>query len=223
MIVIAATWQREVGAAAVAGLAASVVPVIVLALASLRQRRQVLRLDSETPSAEALRQAVSATETGQSELLRRILISAIEDVASSQDMATSFVRAALFAASPGGSFRIPDGLAVNFTNPDETKIAIQAGESGVGLAVSDNAPVISIFTAPQVDSTIVDDEERSRIDPALRWIIAIPIRLDGADAPWVLAVDGLNEARTEAQLHSAVGRLLYYGELLQLLLKHNAK
>jgi hypothetical protein len=212
-------WQRQVLTALGVGLGAGVAAVAALLLISWFQRKRVIALAKTKVSDTDLSRAASEVAKDKSELLRKVVNSAIADVAADQNLPKDLVRGALFARSPGGSLRIPDGLAVNFRSHDEEVIAIRPGESGVGEAVSSGRPVITVFVSPGEDTTIQDETERARIDPDLRWIISLPIASPGEYAPWVLAIDGLTTARTQEQLRSSVGRLLYYVELLELLLR----
>jgi len=131
------------------------------------------------------------------------------------------VRGAVFGLTGGGTIAIVDDLAVNFDKIDE-QTRLLSGESGVGEVVRSDTTVVTVFDDPR-SSSADEPGESEVIDPALRWTIALPIGLADGRPLWVLRVDGLVESRSEGQLESSVARLLYYRELLELLLKGLAR
>lgn len=218
----AVRWMHDVLIASAGGLAFGLVSAVVVVAAARTQARRIRTLAEFVPSGTQLDRAEQALAGGQNDLLRKLVESAVADVADDQGLAAGTVRGSIFAPDDQNVLRIPGRLAVNFGSPEEATIRIRPGESGVGEAYESGQPVITIFRSPGEDSTIADPEERAKVDPALRWIVSVPvIALRGERPRLVLEVDGTQQ-RTAEQLHSAVGRLLYYREVVELLLKERA-
>jgi hypothetical protein len=215
---VAATRLVDVLVAASVGLAAVGFASAGLAALSVRQRRRVQSLAQASFDFEAMTSAALQARRDESELIRDVLRSAVTDVAADQQLADGLVTGAIFAPAPDGSFRIMEGQSVNLEKPN-FELQVRPGETGVGEAIRTGKPVVTVFRAPLEESTIEDPEQRMRINPALRWIIAVPILAEAHRPLWVLSIAGLVEARSPEQLQSSAGHLLYYRELLELLLK----
>lgn len=214
MPVLASTFTDLLTAIGV-GLAASVAVSVAVTVRKLLDERQNRALLTPSGPVDTERAAVAAEEKDTG-VIRDVLASAVADVAVDQKLAPSLVRGSLFQLRDG-SLRMLKDQSVGFGAPDEALIRIQLGETGVGEAAEKGNPIITVFRSPLEESTISDPEARKRINPALRWIISIPILEPDGKPFWVMAIDGLVEPRTTEQLHSSVARLLYYREIFEML------
>jgi hypothetical protein len=217
MIVLAVNIPASVG---VGLLAAGLASAGLAALRAL-QRRRVQSLAKQPVDFDSMKDAAQQIAKDEPEILHDVLQSAVADLAADQQLADGLVTGAFFVPAPDGSFEILEGQTVNLEGPD-SELHIQPGETGVGEAIEEGKPVVTLFSSPLEESTIRDPEQRRLINPALRWIIALPILADDGRPVWVLSITGLVEPRTAEQLQSAVGHLLYYREFLELLLKRIA-
>jgi hypothetical protein len=218
MTLLATTRLGDLVIAVAVGTIAVGVASAGLAGLGARQRRRVQSLAQASFDFEVMAGAALRANREQSELIHDVLRSAVEDVASDQELADGFVTGAIFAPAPDGSLEILEGQTVNLEGP-ESGLRVRPGETGVGEAIRASNPVVTVFRSPLEESTIQDPEQRGRINPALRWIIAVPILAEDDNPVWVLSIAGLVETRTADQLQSSVGHLLYYREFLELLLK----
>jgi hypothetical protein len=219
MIVIASTVSNVLVAVG-AAVAASVAVTAALGLITLRdERRNRVLLQDSKASASELEHAAAEAEKESRAVIHDVLESAVAEVAADQQLSSGLVRGALFAREPDGSLRIVEGQTVGFESREEARIRIQPGESGTGEAAKAGLPAVTVFRSVLDETTIEDPEERARIDPSLRWIISVPVLGGDHQAVWVLSVDGLVEPRTQEQLQSSVAHLLYYGRILELLLR----
>ena len=210
--------------AVLTGLGASVALSAVLGLRRLydEKRNRSLMESRETPG--AIKYAAAVAELEDSEVIHDVLESAVADVAADQQLPPAFVRGALFAQQQNDkSLRILAGQTVGFEDQDEALIEMQEGKTGVGEAAESAHPVITVFESPQIQTTIEAEKEREQINPALRWIISVPILESGGKPLWILTVEGLVESRTTEQLRSSVARLLYYQEILEMLVHARAR
>lgn len=161
---------------------------------------------------------VSSANT--SEILRDLLSRASRDVAGEQDLEDSVVRAALFRKH-GEVLRIVPGLAWNMNNSEELRIEIGLGEGSAGKAFITGRQNIAIYHQARGDTSISDINQRSRVDPNLKWIISTPILGPKKEILGVLNVDGLMKERTAEQLESSVGTMAYWSQLAGLVLGVN--
>jgi hypothetical protein len=218
MTLLAAIQPVDVLAAVGVGVAGVGLASGGLAWLRARQRKRVQQLVSASVDFEAMANAASRAQREKPELIHEVLRSAVADVAADQRLADGLVTGAIFGAGPDGSLRILEGQTVNL-NGTEYAIEVWPGETGVGEAFQTGNPVVTVFRSPFEESTIQDPKQRELINPALRWIIAIPVVAGDHHALWVLSIAGLVDVRSPEQLQSSVGRLLYYREFLELLLK----
>jgi hypothetical protein len=210
-----ATIATDVLTAVAVGIAAAGLVTAVLALLINRQRIRVTKLAHAHLEFNAVLEAAHSASEKQAELIREVLQSAVIDVADDQKLPQDLVSSAIFASPNDGPFEIVPGLAVNIEGSESGRRA-HPGDIGVGEAAQGGHPVITVFQSPFIGE---DPQQRERVDPELRWVIAVPI-FGGEQKPvWVLSVAGFFEPRSEDQLRSSVGRLLYYRELLELFLK----
>jgi hypothetical protein len=213
-----ATTQLDLLAAVGVGVAGVLVSSVVLVGLRAGQQRRVQSLAEASVNFERMAMAAKEAEFQQSKLIHDVLESAVADVASDQQLPDGLVTGAIFTQEADQSLRILEGQAINLEAP-EFELRIRPGETGVGEAARTGSPVVAVFKSPLQESTIEDPEERARINPALRWIIAVPVVPEDHHALWVLSISGLVEPRTQEQLERSVGHLLYYREFLELLLK----
>ena len=219
MIILTTTTYDVLSAVAVAAVV-SIVGTLALSALRLRDQRRNHALLAEVKATRAaLLSAAEKSEERDIDVIHDVLENAVEEVSADQRLPVGLIRGAIFARQADESLRILKGQTVGFASSDETNIRIQIGESGAGQAAGSGRPVITLFDSALEDSTIRDAAERHRIDPSLRWIIALPVFGAGPEVLWVLTVDGLVERRTQAELRSSVGHLLYYREILSLLLR----
>jgi hypothetical protein len=221
MIDLASTTSDVLRSILVA-VGASALTIVGGGFFTYRANRRNTRLADRASSPAAVALAAQTVESSDQEVLHDILKTAVRDIASQQELSVGRVRGALFQREGDGSLRILAGQTVGFDSPQEEEIRIQLGESGVGEAAAFGEPVITTFRSPTEESTIVDPANRALIDPNLRWIIAVPVAGQQPETQWVLSIDGLIEGRTQDELRQSVVRLLYYRELLELLLRAQA-
>ena len=213
MSVTASARAIEVADAALAGLAGAVALTAALGLLRLLQRWRVQRLARSAVEPEAVADAAVDAERDEAKLLNDVIHSAVVDVAGDQRLPEALVRGALLAYSEGGTPRILEGQAVNFDSMADVA-GVGSDDSGVGKAVQTRSPVVTVFKDPTGPEPA---------QPSVRWTIAVPVLGPEGRPLWVLRVDGLVEERTADQLRSSVGHLLYYREVLELLLKSLAR
>jgi len=218
-----ATTTVDVLSAIGVAVAASAAATTVLSVARARDLRRNRMLLADVSAAHTVvARAAADVEERDTKILRDVIKTAIGEVAADQELPERYLRGAIFARQPDGALRILKDQHVGEDWRDKD-ISIRLGESGVGEAFEKGRPVVTVFGSPHEESTIRDPAERALINTDLRWIIALRVS-GGEDEPqWVLAVDGLVEARSQEQLHSSVARLLYYREILELLLRSRAQ
>ena len=174
-------------------------------------------------SASSLQQASRVTDVSSAntrEILRDLLSRAARDVAGEQHLEESVVRAALFRQY-GEVLRIVPGLTWHMNNDEELQIEIGPGEGSAGKAFITGQPNIAIYHQVRSDTSISDVNQRSRVDPNLKWIISTPILGQKKEILGVLNVDGLMIERTAEQLESCVGTMAYWSQLAGLVLGAN--
>lgn len=220
LIIIAALNLGAVLSTIGVALAASALVSIGSLFLARTQQDRVLARGRATVDNEAMRAAVQSAQENRPAFVKDVLQTAVSDVAKDLELPDGLVRGVIFNLAADGSARIADELAVNFDGTD-AELELLANEMGVGELVRTRAPVVTVFDDLPADAQ--EPSKRQLINPALRWIIAVPIGTTHGDPLWVLSIDGLVESRSEPQLESAVARLLYYRELLELLLKGLAK
>jgi hypothetical protein len=222
MIIPAASLIAEIfGALGVAVAAAAMVSTGMVVLAH-RQRDHIFAIARADVDAIAMRLAAQRAQEDRSEIIKDMLRTAVGDVAKDQDLPDGLVRGAIFSWTNDRSITIVDDLAVNYEG-DNAYIQFLPGETDVGDVFSSHSPVVTVFDDSASEAAGQYAERRKVINTPVRWIIALPIGLADGDPLWALSVDGLVESRSEEQLESSVARLLYYRELLELLLKGLAR
>ncbi len=166
--------------------------------------------------------AALETEKSQASLLSDVLQSAVSDVARDQELHERDVGGALCARSTDSSMRFVEGQTVNLDLRAEAGAGGAAGLVGhvCAAAAARGKPVVTVHE----DSLEADDNEaRSPSESEPRWAIAVPIFAADNCPIWVLYLEGRGERRDAEQLESSVGSLLYYREVLELLLKSKAE
>jgi hypothetical protein len=204
------------------GIATAAVAVVGIALTTAGQRSRVKQLSQASVTFDSLLDASHQVRDNESDLIKDALRTAVSDVAAEQHLGEGLVSGVMFAPSTGGALEIVPGLTVNL---EEQKAQLQAGsaEAGIEEAVQTGHPVITVFRSTIDQNPTEDAGKREPIDPDLRWVIAVPIASDAHEPLWVLRIAGIVEPRSEAQLRPSVGRLLYYRQLLELLLRRVAE
>lgn len=150
-------------------------------------------LDS-TARARGLDQADSRAVRGTLEGLRR-------DVARQLGVGEDRCRANVFGEITGARrLQIVDQLMANMDEVAEWDISIPVGKGASGIAWHTRSPKIVLFP-PRGDEDL-SPEEAARVDPDLKWIVSVPIAIDGS-VKWVVNVDG-EDARTREQLEPVV-------------------
>lgn len=222
MIIDAAIQLRDVLSAISFGLAAAGLAFAGLSVIALRQRRRVSRLAKAPVEVEHIQKAVLHAERKQSAVLQDVLESAIADVALDQKLSPRLVRGALYAASPSDGWRVVQVVDSEYVSGAGSQSwGMQASGEGVSDAAAQRKPVVTICQRSEKNAPPVTDPDSSVSET--RWTIAIPVLGADSEPVWVLSVEGAGEARDAQQLHSSVGRLVYYREILELLLKANAE
>ena len=151
--------------------------------------------------------------------LAELLAEAARDAADQLKLDPDQVRAALFLPD-GQVLRIPPGLTVHFTDPDEASIVIAVGQGSAGRAYESKQQNIAIYHQAQSDSSISDPNERHKVHPDLKWIISTPIFGTDRKVVGVLNIDGLDTEQAVEQLKGPADGLVYWAELAGLLLGH---
>lgn len=146
------------------------------------------------------------------ETLLELLSKVAKDVAEKRHLPESRVRAAIFYKA-GEFLRIMPGVAWNMNDPAELQIEIGIGQGSAGRAFQTGQSSLAIYHRARSDSSIQDPEQRSRVDPDLKWIISIPILGSAKEVIGVLNVDGLKTELTREQLEASVGALIRWGQL----------
>jgi hypothetical protein len=161
----------------------------------------------------------SRTASVSANTVRSALSTAASDVARTLEIEPNRVRANVFAPNSDGMLRILPGLSHNMNDHAELAIAIPIGQGTTGTAFEMGRPLVSTFKDIRMESTLADERQRSRTNPDIRWIVAVPI-VDPNDrkSSHVLNVDGM-DPKPESELIRAVPSLLYWGELILWLLK----
>jgi hypothetical protein len=204
------------------GIAAAAIAVVGIALTTAGQRSRVKQLSRASVSFDSLLVASHQVRDKEGDLIGDALRTAVSDVAAEQHLGEGLVSGVIFAHSTGGALEIVPGLTVNLEEP-EAQLQARPAEAGIEEAVQTGQPVITVFRSAIDQNTTEDAGEREPIDPALCWVIAVPIASEAHEPLWVLRIAGIVEPRSEAQLRPSVGRLLYYRELLELLLRRVAE
>jgi hypothetical protein len=133
--------------------------------------------------------------------VRSILEGLRTDVAGLLGIDKSRCRANIFGEISGARrLQIVDHLMANMGDVVEWEISVPIGKGAVGIAWAIGNSKIVVLP-PQGDDSL-SPEEASRVHPDLKWIISVPIRVDGS-AKWVVNVDG-KEQRAERELEPAV-------------------
>lgn len=220
VLIVAALNLGDVLSTVGVALAASAVVSIGSLYLTRTQQGRVLSRGRATVGNDAMRAAVQSAQEDRSDFVKDVLQTAVADVAKDLELPDGLVRGAIFNLAADGSAQIADDLTVNFEGTD-SEIKLLTAEMGGVEVMRTRTPVVTVFEDPPPDAQ--RPTPRQLVNPALRWIIAVPIGTTDGDPLWVLSIDGLVESRSEAQLESAVARLLYYRELLELLLKGLAK
>lgn len=145
-------------------------------------------------------------------ILLDLLSAATKNVADEQHLVESKVRAALFYKA-GEVLRIIPGVAWHMGNPAELEIEIGIGEGSAGKAFQTGQPNLAIYHRARSDTSISDRQQRSRVDPDLKWIISIPVLGPGNEVIGVLNVDGVTTERTPEQLEKSIGDVIHWAQL----------
>jgi hypothetical protein len=145
-----------------------------------------------------------------------LLAGAGEQVASEQHVPAQHVRAALFRYD-GRVLRIPPGLNWHLTDPAERNIEIPPGQGSAGRAFETGAQNIAVYHNVRDDTSILDTQQRQRVDPELKWIISTPIFGANQRVLGVLNVDGLTDVRAMDDLRPSLDGLLYWAQLAGIL------
>lgn len=131
----------------------------------------------------------------------RILEEMREEVADELDMDKAYCRANVFGKiSAGQRLQIVDHLMANMDTVKEWDISIPIGRGASGIAWETGEP--NVVLLPSNGNEDLSPEEASRVDPDLRWIISVPVQVDGSPK-WVVNVD-CKEAHTRDQLQPVV-------------------
>ena len=152
--------------------------------------------------------------------IRRALREAAADTAGVLGITNlTLVRANVFGLDRDGRLHMIKGLTVNFDpahDPtDELGIIIQPGYGSTGRCYKKNAANIAIFREGWGENRLNEAELR-KANTNLQWIISIPVRGQGSGGSpiWVMNVDGLKLARSEAQLREAMARLWRWSAII---------
>jgi hypothetical protein len=211
MTVLAASQAVEVLEALGVGLLASVVSAGGLAWLRQRQRRRVRTLAHAVVEPSAMASAVEEAVKKRGDVIRDVIGSAVAEVADDQGLRDSLVRGAIYSATDDESLAIVKELTVNFDWADTELGRAQPGEDAVGRAFAEASVVVDTHGGFQTTK------------PEVSWSISVPVMGGSRQPVWVLSIEGLIEDRTIEQLEPSVAHLLYYRELLELLLKSLAE
>jgi hypothetical protein len=144
--------------------------------------------------AKGLDKADSRAVRGTLEGLRR-------EVARQLGIDEDHCRANIFGEITGARrLQIVDQLMANMDEVAEWDISVPIGKGASGIAWKTRSPKIVLFP-PQGDEDL-SPEEAARVDPELKWIVSVPITVDGS-VKWVVNVDG-EEVRSREELEPAV-------------------
>lgn len=177
-----------------------------LGLLNLTRWRRIKALARRTLSVESLHEAAAHAESEQAAVLADVLESAAADVAMDQELEPAQVRAALFSPQDG-SWRLVACQPSGGSNPTD------APSHGGAPGELTTEALRAATTERQAVVTMSEDSG---------WSITLPVLGAEGKPVWILDLESSVARDGVEQLHSAVGRLLYYREALELLLKTNA-
>lgn len=124
-----------------------------------------------------------------------------KDVAAELEMDERRCRANVFGqAAKTKRLQIVGQLMANMGESVEWDISMPVGQGAVGVAWKLGVPRV-VLLPPEGDEAL-SPEETLRVDPKLKWIISVPIKVDGK-VRWMFNVDG-EEARDRADLEEAL-------------------
>jgi len=205
MIAAVAIEIRELLDAAVFGFGTAFAVSIGLLLLSIRQGAKVRKLATTTLSRDRLQAAICRAEDEKLDLLRDVLHSAAADVAADQGLDEEQVRVGLFNA-------LEDRWSVSPTDPQDATSPTGAEweEWGLGEAENRGKPIITVGAVT------------GEPDALTHWSIALPIPGAEEEPAWIMHIEGSGTDPGPTALHSSAALLLYYREVLELLLKATA-
>jgi hypothetical protein len=155
---------------------------------------------------DAIQDAAAQIQERRGDLLIDILQTAAADVTKDQSLESERVRASLFGVSPSGKWEI----VASSNDSDEADRGFAFETKSVYEAATEGQTVVTSFGG--------DEDEVGSPD----WTIALPV-LAAEQPVWILCVSGSRLSPGPIDLRSIASRLLYYREVLELLLKSNAR
>jgi hypothetical protein len=127
------------------------------------------------------------------------------------------VRANVWGLGSDKRLRIVAELTHNMRRPEEMTLSMQVGQGVVGLCFQQRRPLIARYDEGWGEFVLPDSEE-AKVDPAVRWVIALPVSNAAEERPmWIMTVDGLHDERSAGRLGDALGELLIAGGTLYLI------
>jgi len=147
--------------------------------------------------------------------IRGALQGAAESVAAALGVGAASVRSNLFALDTDGRLRIVPELTYNMKRADELTISMPIGYGSNGRAYKSKKPNYALFETDW-DVNAIEEEELAKVDPALRWIISVPILGKSRVPIWIFNIDGM-EGRDETHLRQVLSEVLYWVEVVSLI------
>jgi hypothetical protein len=188
------------------GLATVGVVTAGLTWISLRQRARMRSVATTQVGSEQVADAIARVEEEQSELLLDVLGSAAIDVGREQRLEPSCIRVALYKTSDRKWSLYTSGGEPVPSPPPPSPGPV---EWGLESAVSQGKVVITVPSS-------AEESDKPK------WTISLPVLETDRAPAWVLYVEGSGPDRSSEDLRTAAAQLLYYREVLELLLKTNA-
>src|SRR5437588_6539226 len=149
--------------------------------------------------------------------IRGFLENAAKAAAHELNVSDTHVRANVWGIDRDRRLRIVPDLTYNMNNPKELTLSMQVGQGAAGLCFAQKQPILAPFDQGWGEY-VLPESEKAKLDPALRWIIGLPVSSAAGEEPiWIMGVDGLHDARSKGQLGDALQQLLNWGGTLGLI------
>jgi hypothetical protein len=195
VLVLAVVGLIAVPLATVAGALPYFAIIVAVAAAVVAGLLILARLDGTIPG--------GLDEEGRA-AVRAVLLAARDDVARFLGSPKDRCRANVVAENRLGRLQINKDLMVNMEEVAEWEISMKPGKGCSGAAWCAEQPRVGIH--PFDDDDGLEPDQQRFVDPDLRWIVSVPIVVDGRPK-WVVNIDG-EDGRTREEVEAAIPTLM---------------
>jgi hypothetical protein len=207
-------------AIAVKGFTIYVAIALAVILFAVLLFRFAFRSGGQLPPTPKEQDTIAWAETldeNTKENIRGFLENAANAAAFELEVPEEHVRANVWGIGRDRRLRLVKELTYNMNRPEELTLSMRVGQGAAGLAFAQKRPMLAPFNEGW-GQYVLPTSEAKKLDPALRWVIALPVSAAVDEEPiWIMGVDGLHDARTEGQLGNALQQLLSWGGTLYLI------